>query len=490
MLRNFSLTGKSGGASISVAALIVCQGMRALAAQPGTLDTTFDPKLGVDQSVFAIALQIDQKVVIGGDFTTVDGAPRKGVARLLSGGGLDSGFNPLQGPDDLVKLDSGFNPLQGPDDLVNAVAVQGAELIIAGYFTEVNGTPQNYVARLQSNGLVDTNFLSGEGADAPVLCVAVQGDGKLLLGGAFNTFNGPSRNKITRLNQNGVTDFTFNPGTGVSGDASSTVNAIALQSDGKVVIGGSFTHVDGSGRKNLARLTSTGALDPAFAPIIGVAGAGLLAGVYATAIQPDGKILVAGDFTSINETSRTNIARLNTDGSLDSSFNPARGPNGGVNALAIQTNGKIVIGGFFTQVNGTNRNYVARLNPDGSVDNSFQPLSGADDAVYSAVIQPDGEVLIGGFFTSFDGVSRRGIARLHGDPVFPAPTLFNPLNSNNVFRVSVATTAGKSYVLEFKNLLGDPTWTPLAPVAGDGTVKILTDSSASAPSRLYRVRVQ
>src|SRR5258708_7116446 len=106
-----------------------------LHAQPGSVDPSFDPGTGVDQSVFAIAIQSDGRIVIGGDFTTVNGTPRKGVARLNSNGSLDSGFDPGT----------------GPNDLVSAVAVQGDKIIIGGYFTAVSGTNQGYVARLNSN---------------------------------------------------------------------------------------------------------------------------------------------------------------------------------------------------------------------------------------------------------------------------------------------------------------------------------------------------
>jgi uncharacterized delta-60 repeat protein len=227
-----------------------------------------------------------------------------------------------------------------------------------------------------------------------------------------------------------------------------------------------------------------------FAPTIGLTGAGVLAGVYSLAVQTDGKILIAGDFTSVDGLGRTNIARVSNTGILDSGFNPGSGPDGAVNSIALQSNGKIVLAGFFTHVNGTNRNYIARLNPDGNVDNGFQPVTGADDAVYTTGLQPDGQILIGGLFTMFDGVSRRGIARLHGDSITPAPQLLSPTRSNNTFSVSVATVAGKSYVLEYKNSLGDPNWSSLPGVTGDGTVKTLTDATATGPRRFYRVHVE
>jgi uncharacterized delta-60 repeat protein len=447
-----------------------------VSAQPGSLDTSFDPGAGVDQSVFAVAVQpADGKVIIAGDFTTVASVPLNGIARLNSNGDLDSSFDPGS----------------GADDLVNGVALQGNNVIIAGYFTAVNGTNQGYVARLNSTGGLDTSFDSGSGADSPVLSLAVQSDGKVLLGGEFTSINGTNRNNIARLNSGGSLDTGFDPGTGVSSAALSSVRAIAVQEDDRVIIGGSFTSVDGAAHTNIARLNSNGTLDGGFNPSVGVAGAGVLAGVYILTVQSGGKIVVGGDFTAINGNPRTNLARLNTNGTLDLSFNPTNGPDFAVNSILSQANGKIVIGGFFTSVNGTARKYVARLNSDGSLDSGFNPGLGPDDAVYAAALQADGKVLIGGLFTSFDATPRHGIARLYGDAIVSSPLLFNPIRTNNTFRVSLLTFSGSTYVLEFKNALPDGGWTAILPgVPGDGTLKALTDPSATGLQRFYRVRVE
>jgi len=161
-----------------------------------------------------------------------------------------------------------------------------------------------------------------------------------------------------------------------------------------------------------------------------------------------------------------------------------------VNSVAVQNNGKVVIGGFFTQVNGTTRSYVARLDRNGSLDTGFDPGLGADDAVYVTALQADGKVLIGGSFSSFDTMPRPGIARLEGDAVLTTPQLVNPVHSNGVFTVSLATVNGENYFLEFKNSLTADTWTALPAVAGDGTVMPLVDPSATGSRGFYRVRVE
>jgi uncharacterized delta-60 repeat protein len=444
-------------------------------AQPGSIDTTFHPGAGVDSSVFAIAVQPDGKILIGGDFTTVASEPRGGIARLDSIGGLDTTFDPGT----------------GADDLVSTIALQGNNVIIGGYFLVVDGATVNGIARLTSSGALDNGFNSGDGADDAVNAVAMQEDGKVLLGGAFTTLDSVSRNNIGRLRSAGPLDNTFDPGTGVSAGALfSSVRALALQTNGSVVIGGSFTEVDGASHHHIARLDTNGAVDATFNAAVSVAGAGILAGVHAIAVQSDGKIVIGGDFTGVNGVARTNIARLNSNGTLDTSFNPPGGADALVASVAVQSNGKIVLGGFFTTVNGVSRNYIARLNSDGTLDTGFDPGSGASDAVYAVRLQEDGKVLVGGLFTTMGGAPRAGIARLEGDSVtVEPPRMQNPVRGAGTFSVSVATVSGKTYVLEYNDTLSSNGWTALPGVPGDGTVKVLQDANATAEQRFYRVRV-
>jgi len=171
-------------------------------------------------------------------------------------------------------------------------------------------------------------------------------------------------------------------------------------------------------------------------------------------------------------------------------FNPGTGPDLAVSSMALQNNGKAVIGGFFTKVNGTPRNYIARLDTSGILDGTFDPGTAANDPVYATALQQDGNVLVGGAFTNFNGVMLHGIARLHGDPVPVAPRLLGPMRSGNTFSASIATVSGKRYILQFKNQLSDLDWTSLPPVQGDGGIKLLQDTNANAANRFYRVRIE
>ncbi len=201
----------------------------------------------------------------------------------------------------------------------------------------------------------------------------------------------------TTFAQPGSIDTSFNPtdiGFSFGNAANATIETISIQSDGKIMFGGGFTSYNGTGRKYIARLNADGSLDSSFNP-----GTGANGDVRKISIQSDGKIMIGGSFTSYNGTGRNYIARLNADGSLDASFNPGTGANGSVRTISIQSDGKIMIGGSFTSYNGTGRNYIARLNADGSLDASFNPGTGANSTVYSTSIQSNGKIIIGGQFT-------------------------------------------------------------------------------------------
>src|SRR5439155_23409830 len=134
-------------------------------------------------------------------------------------------------------------------------------------------------------------------------------------------------------------------------------------------------------------------------------------------------------FTTINGITRKNIARINANGTVDNSFNPGTGPDRAVDAVALQPDGKVLIGGSFTNVNGTPRPRIARLNADGSLDPTFNAGTGADARVSAIAVQPDGNVLIAGDFLTVNGVLRSYVARLYGDLARPALTFARSNNS-------------------------------------------------------------
>ena len=308
----------------------------------------------------------------------------------------DTTFNPY-----LTNFGNGY---AGANAVVNSIAIQSDEkILIGGSFTTYNGTTINRIARLNTNGSLDTSFNPGSGVSGAVNSFAIQSDGKILIGGIFTSYNGISRNRIARLNTDGRLDTNFISGTG----ASDFVSSIVTQSDGKILIGGSFTSYNGTSRNRIARLNSDGSLDATFNP-----GTGASDVVNSIVLQSDGKILIGGAFTSCNGSTRYRIARLNTDGTLDATFNPFGGASATVNSIAIQSDGKILICGLFTSWNGTVRNHIARLNMDGTLDATFNPGTGANNTVFSIAIQSNEKILIGGDFLYFRDAWRSGIARI------------------------------------------------------------------------------
>ncbi len=359
----------------------------------GTLDASFDPGVGANGSVNAVVQQADGKVIIGGVFTAVDGVSRNKIARLNSDGSLDVSFDPGM----------------GASDYVSAIAIQSdGRVLIGGNFLTVNGVVRNKLARLNGDGSLDASFNSGTwDMYHSVSAVVVQPDGKILISGRFSTINGVTRYSIARLNSNGDVDATFNRGSGVSTVYS--ISTMALQPDGKVLIGGDFAVIDDLSRKNIARLNSNGTLDSSFGSSVGAYNQ-----VYAIALQSDGKVLIGGYFTSVNNVARNKLARLNSNGMVDVSFDPGTGDAAvNVYAMALQPDGKVLVGGDFTSMNGAARSKLARLNVNGTVDTSFNPGTGVDNTVKTVVLQSDGKVLFGGVFSSVNGAVRNYVARIH-----------------------------------------------------------------------------
>ena len=375
----------------------------------GSLDNTFTLGTGADNSVLSIALQTDGKILIGGTFLNYNGTAINRFARLNSNG----------------TLDGTFTTGTGPSSTIERIVIQPADgkILIGGAFITYNGTANiNRINRINTDGTLDGTF-TGTGANSTVNSIAIQpADGKILIGGAFTSYNGTAgRNRIIRLNTDGSFDATFT-GTGTN----NTVISIAIQpADGKILIGGSFTSYNGTaGRNRIIRLNTDGSFDATFT------GTGADNTVYSIPIQTDGKILIAGNFGLYNNTERNNFTRLNANGTLDMTFNPGTSSNGDIVAIAVQTDGKILIGGSFTTYDGYGRNRIARLNADGSLDITFDPGAGTNNTVFSIAVQTDGKILIGGAFTSYNGIAGRNrIIRLNNDGTFDAT--FTGTGANN-----------------------------------------------------------
>ncbi|MDQ3190453.1 MAG: T9SS type A sorting domain-containing protein [Bacteroidota bacterium] len=302
-----------------------------------------------------------------------------------------------------------FNPGTGFNAITWSIAIQNDEkLVVSGDFTEFNGITRNYIARLNPDGTIDASFDPGVGFDNYARNVAIQGDGKIIVGGNFTSFDGTSRNRIARLNADGSLDASFNPGTGFD----LWVRSIAIQNDGKIIVAGDFTSYNGTTRNRIVRLNIDGTYDASFN-----IGSGFDLNLRSIAIQNNGKLVVGGNFTNYNGTARNRIIRLNQDGTNDFSFNPGTGFVNTVNTISIQSDGKMIVGGAFVSFNGTSRSRIARLNVDGSLDFSFEPGTGFNNnsIVQSTSLQNDGKILVGGLFISYNDTLSNRIIRLNSD---------------------------------------------------------------------------
>ncbi|HEX3720204.1 MAG TPA: Calx-beta domain-containing protein [Verrucomicrobiae bacterium] len=313
------------------------------------------------------------------------------------------------------------NPVPGANQQVNAVAIEPAlglptdgMAIIGGDFTSFDSHPASYVVRLQTNGLVDKTFLASLGAaglNGPVNAVVVDSLGNIIIGGNFTSVDGTNTdaNHLARLTPSGSLDLSFSTGFGFNGG----VATLALDAEGRILVGGSFSAFNTTNCNNLVRLLPNGALDTSFLPSSGNSSYGTDGEVTSLTVDSLGNVVVGGQFAHINGTNWNNIARLLPNGALDTTFNPGTGSDSIVYAVAVQNNNDIIMGGSFRNVNGFSANSIARLNVNGSFDTNFNIGTGANDAIYSLVVQPQDQcILLGGQFTTVNSLRRVGMARL------------------------------------------------------------------------------
>jgi uncharacterized delta-60 repeat protein len=352
----------------------------------------------------------------------------------------------------------------GFDNSVNTIALQSdGKILVGGSFTLYSGVSNNSIVRLNTDGSVDNSFVIGTGFSQIVYDINLQSDGKILVCGGFSSYSGVSSNGIIRLNSNGSIDTSFVVGSGFFGFFGPQVYSLILQSDGKILVGGDFISYSGASSENIIRLNTDGSVDTSF-----VIGTGFNSLVTSFEIQGNGKILVGGSFTSYDGVSSNNIIRLNTDGSIDSSFVVGTGFNGFVTSFEIQGNGKILVGGFFTSYSGVSSNRIIRLNTDGSIDSSFVVGTGFDNIVRTIQLQSGGKVLVGGLFTTLNSESYPRFAVLLEEPQseYTAIELFTDCEICNgyVIPISANTEYIDCLICDGNALLVDaphPVWTGL-----------------------------
>jgi uncharacterized delta-60 repeat protein len=478
----------------------------------GTLDTGFVGNTTdgnkFTSTIVSIAVQSDNKIVIGGVFTAYAGtAGRNRFLRFNSDGTLDTGF-----------VGNATDSNKFPNSFVNKVLIQSDGKVLAiGSFTAYGGvTNRNYLARFNADGTLDTAF-SAIAVDGALINGTLQtgfldSSQNILLGGSFTTLQTIPSARFGVLNPNGSFNITkSNPIAGSTANISNTVRSMAIQPNGQILIGGDFQNFKGvSGRNRLVRLNSDGTVDEVFC-VNAADGSKISSNVNSIIVQPDGKILVAGNFANYNGvTNRSRLIRLNSDGTTDTGFcsNASDGAkfSAAILAMALQPDGKILTGGSFTAYGGTaNRNRVVRLNSDGTLDTAFCTaiVDGTkfNFEVSTVLVQSDNKLLIGGLFDNYGGTSgRNALIRINADNTLDTTFLTNAVDGSKFGLSSVNAlkqqTDGKILAGgAFTNYGGTSGRSRLVRLNSDGTldtgfVNNATDGSKFPTGTIRSIEVQ
>lgn len=435
--------------------------------RPGSLDPAFPREVVFNDRVAALAVRPDGRILCAGWFTDPGGLRRAAVVQYLPDGNLDPAFPPVP----IRHLYS--------DELASETAfvarlrvLEDGRVLVAGEFTAVGNHRTHHVARLLPNGTPDVTFTASPGPDGWVYDLLELSDGRLLICGTFRNVSGWSSGLVARLHADGTVDHSFQAEPRAQSMYAST---LAVEADGRIWVGGFLTGFGNVGRQGLAGLLPDGSPDPQFRSL------GLNGAVARLALTPQG-LVVAGLFTS----PRPKLFRLRADGSRDPSFDPAPALNGQVRDLLVQPDGTLIIAGEFLSTPTQNQNRIARLLPNGAVDTSFNAGTGPNDTVWCVAAQPDGHLVIGGSFTSVNGFPRTALARLRSDgtrPTFAPPRQLTP----DLVQLRLLGNAGQTYRLERSSDL--TLWVPVRTQTLTGTSWEWTENTTAAERQFYRIVV-
>jgi len=340
---------------------------------------------GFNNTVFSMLTQAGGRNIIGGSFTQYSGVTANKIIAINSNGSIDNSFNAGTG-------------ISGSTAIVRAITAQSdGKILIGGTLTtNYDGNVTKGIFRVNSDGSFDNTFAPANFGAPPVFfTIEIDSSGKIYAGGTFAVYSGSSQQGLIRFNSDGSKDNTFNIGAGFTG---LPVQGTIPQSDGKVLVVGQFTQYSGISANRIIRLNNDGTKDNTFNY-----GTGFNANVLAAVRQSDGKYVVVGTFTSYSGQTVGRIIRLNSDGSIDNTFDSSVGfPSGVADNVIIQSDGKIVVGGSFLFYSGQTAQRIVRLNTDGTIDNTFNTGAGLSSAVNDVRQLSDGKLLVGGQFTSYD----------------------------------------------------------------------------------------
>ncbi len=452
-----------------------------------SVDLSFNVGTGFNGTTKAILLQPDGKIVVAGNFATYKNVTQKNLIRLLTNGDKDttldsgtgfytygSGINDLKIDafgnfivggqftqyDNIDKkncvrlssngtLDNTFTFFSDPFK-INSILIQNDQKIILG--------GEHYFARVNSNSSFDYTFDYGSGLNSstgwPVENI-IQPDGKIIVGGNFSLYGLHDEIGLIRLNSDGTKDTTFNIGF----LDNALTKKILLQPDGKIILLGEFHSILGNGANyNFIRLNADGSQDMTFAT------SGASYSDFDMVLQADGKILVCGGFQ---------VRRLNSNGTVDSTFNTGSGFNYYVKSVAVQPDGKIIVVGDFSVFNGEQHLRIVRLLPNGSIDTTFNTGEGFNGTARTIKFQTDGKILVGGSFGSYNLISAWGVVRINTDGSHDS-TFNTGFSINDVNSLAIQTD-GKIIAGGYKSYFVNSYLTNLIRFNSDGSVDTTFD---------------
>lgn len=401
-------------------------------------------------SIEAAAQQPDGKIVVSGSFIRVNGTATSGIVRLNVDGTLDPTFS---------------SSVQGS---AQSLAVLANGQVLAWSYTafSVGGQPYNGLLKLNADGTLASGFSAGSGPGGGIArAMTVQADGKILLGGSFTTYNGVAARGLVRLNTDGSVDQAFATALGTGFDAD--VFVVKAHADGKVLAGGRFTNFNGSGRRHLVRLLSTGALDTGYTPLTNASNP---IGVLHLALDPtSGKAVAVGLGTST-----LLPVRLNLDGSTDMTFqagtvSPACGGTSfyNNNQLQIDGGGNVLLGRACGTASGNN--YLTRYLNNGAIDSQFNLQNAINGAVNVVLPLLSGQTLVGGSFSQFLNLDNVNLLMVNSQAV-PSSTFRPVLDGVGTVSKVLRQANGKLLVGgNFREVNGQ-TATGLVRLSTDGTL--------------------
>lgn len=392
----------------------------------------------------ASATAIDGALDVPFSTNTVTSMPRQSVSLAIQSDGkiLTSNIDFVTRLNADGTLESG--PLNSPgfDGIKNIAVDSSNRILVGGSFTAgdcVCGS--GALTRLLPDGSVDGSFNIGTGFDGNVQKIQVLPDGKILLAGTFTHLDGNPVRPIVRLNQDGTLDPSWALDPSIT---STNFSALTLLNDGSVIAAGG--NLTASPDSFVYKLTSTGGRDPAFNIVTCTPnGSTDITSIKKT---PSGSFVLAGTFQGCANHLSEGIIQITSTGAFDPTFDTGGGLTGGNSGqygvdLYVQLDGKVILVGVFSGYNTTLTSGIIRLLPNGSVDPTFELGAGFDpnNQGKAMAIQPSGGILIGGIISGFNGTTVGNIIRLYNAPdVAPGPDNHTLPNTgmNTIFQSAIA----------------------------------------------------